>query len=181
MNTTTTSIVSAEDPRVQEYVNANAKNFKMKPIAARLPTADELGQQHCTYVVDPDGHVIVEGTNVHADNKIVVRFPEPIGELDGQPVYNEWLVKEPDFIKKYGGQVPTGTDWETFQKSGTESFAVIDENLMSMFGAGDGEDKVKVGVSWAADGTMWAIKGGFATGYHVIAPAMAEMMYDPVS
>lgn len=152
----------------------------MKQILARLPNAEELGKQHVTYVPDPDGNIIVEGTNVHAAGKIIVRFPISIGELDGEPVYNEWLVKEPDFVKKYGGEIPIGTDWEAFQKTGIEKFAVIDEALMTIFGAPSGETKVKVGVSWAADGTMWAILRGFATGYHVIAPAMGEIMYEPV-
>lgn len=178
--TTQKPLVQADAPEVQSFVNANSLPFRMKQILARLPNAEELGKQHVTYVPDPDGNIIVEGTNVHAAGKIIVRFPISIGELDGEPVYNEWLVGGADFVKKYGGDIPSGTDWEAFQKSGIEQFAVIDETLMTIFGAPSGETKVKVGVSWAADGTMWAIRGGFATGYHVIAPVMGEIMYEPV-
>ena len=173
----TKSLVSAEDQNVQAYVTAHSQQFKMKPIQARLPNEDELGQVHTTYVLDQNGEVVAEGNNTYSDEKVVVRFPTELSE--GLGVFNEWLVKKEAFQKKYG-DLPTSSDWGDFEKEGLENLAVIDEGLMEIFGAEPGVQQVEVGVSWASDGKMIAFIGGLATGYHVIAPSMAKIMYDKV-
>jgi len=172
------NIISADTQAAQDYLKAHGSEYQMKPVTASLIPPAFVGKEHVTYVLDNEGNVVVEGKNTYSHEVVEVKFPTPIGELDGKKVYNAWLVKKDKFEKTYGG-LPKGTlGGEKFQKPNPDFLVEIDDELMKIFGAEPGADSVDVGVFWADDGKMKAFKGGLYTGYHVIAKSMADIMYE---
>jgi hypothetical protein len=130
-----------------------------------------------THVKNDEGKIVEETRNDLSADVVVARNPEPLGELNGATVYNEWLVPKETWLKNYG--VDATNQFEEYQKLGTIKALEIDDKVLKILGSTDGST-AKIAVSWSDEG-MDVYKGGVLTdqGYG-IAPLELKATYAPV-
>lgn len=128
--------------------------------------------------VKVNGQIVEEDVrNKLGDDKVVARNPEPLGELNGKVVYNEWLVEKDVWMKNYGVE-PTDT-FEPYERIESIKALVITDEILEILGSTDGET-AKISVSWNPSG-MTVFKGGVLTdGGYGIAPDEFNSTYKKV-
>lgn len=94
----------------------NAPSYQKKSITMlRRATEYEVGAELVTYVKDQSTGLPRKESSVKIlESHIIARNPATIGEIDGQPIFNEWVIS-PDVVIKNYGRVVFDNLKDTFQ------------------------------------------------------------------
>lgn len=132
-----------------------------------------------TYVKDGNG-IRIE-SEPFLPGVVIARNPGVIGELNGQPVYNEWPISIEVANKNYGQEVidTLTEEFTEHKKKATIKAIELTQEVMDLLGVKG--DTLPIKVSWSPD-PMLAKIGDFITngGYSVSAHDM-KTTYEPVT
>lgn len=172
-------IAYMENAEISSMVNAGGEYQKSAKTGLRNPSPSEIGADFPTFVKDGDG-IRQESSNTVSSDVVIARNPNPIGEVNGEPVYNEWLVPKATAIKNYGQPVvdSLGDEFGFFKKQATVKAIELTDDVMASLGAKG--DTLEIAVSWSPE-PMMAKVGDYLTsgGYSISKHDMAD--YELVS
>lgn len=172
---------------------ANAPQYEKSALTAlRVPRTDEIGQPLNTYVrsdTTSEGgltNMRLEASNVVEADKIVARNPDSVGLLDGQQVYNEWLIDRKTAIKNYGQEVidGLGQTFTTHKRAGTiQAVQITPETLRALGVEGD---TLEIAVDWSPEPMQakvgdWLTNGGYSVSASDFRKTYAPVRLEPTT
>ena len=148
-----------------------APSFRKKEeTLLRLWQLAELGTELKTWVTGKNGHPRVETVNTIKCGTVIARNPKEIGVIEGEKLFNEWLIPIDTVEKNYGkAAVDSLTDrFQPFKKVATVKAIKLSKALFEELGGCSDSGVLKIAVSWGS-GEMDAVIGDILTdaGYSV--------------
>lgn len=117
-----------------------------------------------------------ESTSEVKPGSVIARNDGAIGEIDGKPVYNEWVIPAETAVKNYGLEVVKGlsnSEFSPHKKQATIQAVELTNEVMDILGQSG--DELAIKVSWS-DEPMMAKVGDYLSnqGYSISKTDMAK-------
>lgn len=144
--------------------------------AETLLRKPKVSETSLTTYVDDNGALRKEANSEITPGAVIARNDGVIGELDGEPVYNEWVIPEETAIKNYGSEVIDSlstSEFSAHKKKATIQAVELTSEVMDMLGQSG--DELAIKVSWS-DEPMIAKVGDYLSnqGYSISKTDMAK-------
>lgn len=152
---------------------------KKETTALRLPLESEIGDELMTFKADstsPLGYSQEFKSTITGDVVIARNSRTVLGQINGKPLYNKWLIARDIVEKNYGNDVLSDLGFEFTERQKKSSVRAIEitEELLEIFGI-EKDQPLEIKVPWDSQ-PMTAHQGDFLTdqGYSISAQNMKD-------
>lgn len=158
----------------QKHMDENGQEYQKS--AETLLRKPKISEKSLTTYVDDNGSLRKEASSEITPGAVIARNDGVIGELDGEPVYNEWVIPAETAVKNYGSEVIDSlstSEFSAHKKKATIQAVELTSEVMDMLGQSG--DELAIKVSWS-DEPMMAKVGDYLSnqGYSISKTDMAK-------
>lgn len=156
-----------DNEKFQNHLKENGKEYRKS--AETLLRKPKVSEESLVTYVDDQGALRKEAESEITPGSVIARNDGIIGEIDGQPIYNEWVIPAETAEKNYGSEAIDSlstSDFSPHKKKATIQAVELTSELMDMLGQKGEELPIKV--SWS-DKPMIAKVGDYLSdqGYSI--------------
>ncbi len=160
-------IAYMENQKTAEMIENGQVYRKKEQTLLRKPFFEEIKTTMITYVKSENG-IRKESEAIINEDHVIARNNQPIAQINGNYVYNEWPIHSSVVIKNYGQEVyeKLTSDFVPFHKKATVKAVLLTQDILLQLGVSGNVLEIKV--SWSEQ-PMLAHLGDYLTsgGYSI--------------